>query len=68
VDALIAQQRGATFVVTLDENAHPAWRKRQDLCRLIDVVTLRQKPKRVEVALANRLACSFVAVLQLRGR
>ena len=68
VDPLITEQIGAARIVTLDENAHPARRKRQDLCRLIEVVAPRQQPKRVQMALRDRLGCGLVAMLQLCAR
>ena len=55
VDALIAEPARATIVVAFDQGAHPAWRERQDLRRLVDVVARRQQPQRMKMALGDRL-------------
>ena len=64
VGALIAKLARATLVVALDEDAHPARRERQHLRRLIDVVAPRQQPKRVKVALRDRLGRRAVTLLE----
>lgn len=65
VDALIAKPLRAALVVAFDEAAHPTRGEGQKRRRLLDIVTLRQQPKRVKVALGDRLACRLVATLQL---
>jgi len=62
---LIAEQLRPTFIVALDENAHPSRRERQNLSHLVEVVATRQQPERVKMALRDRIGRRLVAPFEL---